>query len=914
MTIKPETNLRDCVRMTIQPDINTKKRAEHELEELSRRPEFLSDLLVLSESDTEPSVRMFSAVYFRRYLEKFWRVEEFDRASIIKQLPMIILSSSKEGKKQLLAALQYVLKSEEAEHWAPIMKKAEEFVGSADSSTVMTGLKILNKLVIAFIEEYKAEKEFETILDNTGETILNIIVSTTKAGNGAMAAFAMKVLGHSCESYMLPNVFKQPVFIQNLVSVVDLCINTLFETPSAVKWSLIVVNGLLKKSRKKKDLPAFGIFERADVLGLLYKKAIDILSLYRRTGLSQKVEALSFDLLKNILSKPEGWALAKNDIPMITTSFILPAVSFTEELEEVWESCQIDFMRENEARYLKNASTVASELFLDIAKKSSNTDKELLAYLFNMIIQKISPYPNSHTPEIVRLRYGGLVLFKIAGKYIRKNDAVFSIVMSDIKAPHSFIQYMAFSTLHHFSYYGDLPESVLEPFMAAVRSKDIGVMVESVLCLPSILSIPEMKEKLLPSIPGFINLLLELSNKVQIEVLSTALEDTIMMCTDESISIAPGIAEAISNSIVMLLKEGGDEEQNNDEPEERYEVIDGYLRTIITLIESMHKSPEGVINIMVPIKKMIVTVGTSFPDFFPDLFSLIVVSTYTMKTVDGMYEVLDVILKLPIDDLAIYINELSGVFDNYITYGKEHMIKYIQPIFSVLTEMMQGIITDYDFPYLCRIIESILLNAAQMLGDKLGDFIKASVNLVLSDKDMFTSPSPLISAVEIVLCSVIIMPGETIRILLETNKLEFIITSLQSTYKKFERVHDLKLLLLFTGVLISQPEKSLPAEIPPYLLMKIFIFAIESFPSALARREALKNEVDDIDYQENDSYGEPECFEEDPTFETPLDAIDPFDYARNICSLGSGTIIAGLWGSLPVSDRQKIVQLIQPRQ
>lgn len=912
MTIKPEINLRECVIMTIQPDINIKKRAESELDEISQRPDFLQELLTLSKNDTEASVRMFSAVYFRRYLKRFWGVEGFDKASIIKQFPMIILSSSKEGETQLLASLLNILKMEEAEHWTPIITKAEELISSTDPKTVMVGLRIFNKVIVGFIEEYKTEKAFEVVLDNIGETLLSVIVEATKTGNGGMAAFAMKVFGHSCETYILPNIFKKTVFVQNLVSVVDLCINSLFETSSAVKWSFRVINGILKKSKKKKDLLAFSLFERADVLGLFYKKSIDILSLYRRTGQSPKVEAEAFEMIKNIVSKAEGWALLKNDIPMITTKFILPVVAFTEELEEEWESSQIDFIRDNETSYNKNASTIASELFLDIAKKSCSTDKEVLAYLFNMVVGEIAGYPANQSMDMVRLRYGGLVLFKIAGKYIRNNEAVFSIIMHDIQAPHSVIQYMAFSTLHHFSYYGDLPPTVLDPFMHAIRSKDIGVVVESALCLPSILSIPEIKEKLSPSIPDFIKLLLDLSNKVQIEALVTALEDTIMMCTEESMAIAPAIAEAISNSIIMLLKEEEIDNIEND-PEEKYEVIEGYLRTITTLIESMNKSPEGVMNIMIPVKKMIVEVGTSFPDFFPDLFSLIIVATYTMKTVEGMYEILDVMLKVPVDDLSIYINELSGVLDNFITYGKENMLRYIQPIFSILSEMMHGIITDYDFPYLCRIIESILLNMAQLVGSKISELVKVSMSLALSDKEMFVSPISLISAVEVVLCSVILVPADSIRILQEINQLGFVITSLHSTYKKFERVHDLKLLLLFSGILLSQPEKSLPAEIQIDLLMKVFVFAIESLPSALARREALKNEVDD-EYQENESYGETECFDEDPTFETPLDGIDPFEYARNICSQGPGTIISVEWNRLPTDIKQKIVQVIQPRQ
>lgn len=913
MTVHPKVNLRECVLMTMKPDINTKKIAEGHLEELSRTSSFLTGLLELSAKDPEPPVRLFSAAYFRRYLERFWNVEGFDKASIVKEFPYLLLSSSKEGEKQLLTTLQFILKTEEVEDWKSIITKTEEFILSTEVPKITTGLKILNKMVLAFIEEYKAEKEFESLFDNLGGPLLNIIGGAVKDRNTEVAGLAMKILGHSCESYIVPNIFKNVVFVQNLISVIEICINTLFESVSPVKWSFMVLNGILKKTKKKKDLPAFAIFERADVLTLLYRKAVDILSLYTRTGLSSKVVVQAFDLIRNIGSKSAGWELVKGDSPMLTSRFILPGVSFTEEMEDSWESSQIDFMRENEARYAKTISTVTSELFLDIAKRGKGSP-ELLSYLVSVIINEISGYSANAPPELVRLRYGGLMLFKIAGKYIHKNPDVFRIVLTDIKAPHPTIQYIAFSTLQHFSYFMPMPTLILEPFLAAVRSKEIAVVVESVLCLPNILTNDEMRARLKGSIPGFIKLLLELSNKIQIEALTTALEDVIIQCTEESLEIAPGIVDAICSSIVHLLKESAENEE--DEPEERYEVIDGYIRTITTLIEALEKSPESVKTLMVPIKRMALEIGNSHSDFFPDLFSLIIVSSYTMKSVDGLYEILGMILKLPVDTLSIYISELSGVLDNFITYGKEQMCGFIEPILRILTEMMEGVITEYDFPYLCRILESILLNMPQALGDKLGPFINRAIRLVLSDREMLTTNSSLISAVEIVLCSVIIVPRETLGLLQEVNELGFIMGSLESTYRKFERVHDLKLLLLFTGILLSQQEKSLPAVVKVDLIMKIFVFALEGFPEALARREALKRELADEDYNADmdDSYGETECFDEDPSFETPLDAINPFDYARNICSAGPGTIIYSAWRSLSEADRHRIITLVQPKQ
>ncbi|KAH9386588.1 importin-7 [Nematocida major] len=906
MTVYPEANLRECILMSMKPDMDAKRVAEKQLEEISRNPSFLTALLHLSAKDQEPAVRMFAASYFRRYLEKFWSLEGFDKHSIIKELPGILLSSSKDGEKHLLAALQFILKEEQADQWAPIMEKVSAFIASSEKRAVEVGLKILNRVIIAFVEEYKAEKEFEMIFDTLGVPILSILANAAKEGDAETAGLAMKVFGHSCESYMIPNAFKTPQFVQNLISVIEMTINTLYKFVAPVKWSLVVLNGLLKKTRKKKDLPAFAIFERKEVLEVLYGNAVRILDMYTQTKASERVEAQAFDLIRNVVGKPAGWEIVKRDALSIVTRFILPAVSLTETMESSWEACQIDFMREIEAQYTKNADTIASELFLDIVKKAGGTG-ESSALIVSTLLREVAGYP---AQEAVRLRFGGLVLLKVAGKYFSKNQDAMNMVISDISAPHAIIQYAAFSTLQHFSYYVDMPAAALRPFLAGVESPEIGVSVESILCLPNILANEEMRQCLRASIPNFVKLLLDLANKVQIEALATALEDVIVLCTEETLQFAPGIVQAICASVIQLLGDAEDD-SGEGEPEEKYEVLDGYVRTITTLIEALEKNPEGIRALIEPVIKMTVQVGSTHPDFFPDLFSLLVVASYTMKSVDGMFEALDVMLKLPGDTLAIYISEVSAVLDNFITYGCEKMCAYVEPIFAILRDMMQGVILEYDFPYLCRILESILLNMGHLLGNGFGTVIEASIQLVLSDKEMLETPVSLISAVEVLLCSVIVMPGFSVNVLQKGGHVAFLMDTIKAEHKKFERVHDLKLLLLFSGMMLSQGEGTLPAQMQGDLLVSVFAFAIKGMPAALARREALKRE--DEYNEDEESYGGMECFDEDPSFETPLDRIDPFNYAKGVCNSAPGTVMHAAWMGLPEKERMEIFNVIQKK-
>lgn len=903
MTVKTEIDLRACVAMTLQPDIETKKVAEKRLEELSLGPGFLEALLQMSSGDKEPGIRMVSAIYFRRFLEKFWNSDGFSKDGIIQHFPSFLVGASEESEKQLLAALEFILKNEEVERWSPIIGAFERLIAMENEKAVVIGLKILNRVVVALIDGYKSEKEFEKLLDGTGERIIAYGEKGVATRNFELAALVMKVLAHSCESYLLPDTFKHPVFVQKLVALSIHGSAPSTGSVSLIKWSLVLANNLLKKTKKKKVMPSFECLFSANVLTMVYKRSVELLAECRKYLFSGKVEKEALLALKHIALKEAGWPLVKQDLSSIIGLFILPAVSFSDELEEMWADSQVAFLRHQEAGYSHTSSSVASELFFEVVRQCKD-DKAMLREIFDGVAKLIAVHDSAQTEETAKIRYGGLSLFKTTAKYTKDNEAVFNIILGDLSSSFSIVKYIAFSSLHHFSYYKRMPKTVLEPFMEAVKSPDSAVVVESVLCLPHLLEMPETKKLLEGSIPGFIRLLLELANTIQIEALSTALEDVIVLCQDEALSIAPSIAEAISYSIIKLLSE----EEAEDQPEEKYEVIDGYIRTIVTLIESLENSPESIMAVMKVTKEMIIAVARNHRDFLPEMLPLIVTASYTLKTVDNLYDILEEILNLPIEELSVYTCEIAGVLDNYITYGKRGIFKYLDRILHIMDQIVKEYPSEYDFPYICRVLESIVLNLSPMMGDKLLPLLKMLIDLAFADKELLKPFTCQISAIEVVLGAFIMAPGEAMAVMRQIGEMNYLAKMLAANYRKFERVHDLKLLLLFSGMLLSQPPSEQIAEIPATVLVDLFHYAITAFPEALAYRESLKN--GDHEHLDDDYY-EREYLEEDPTFETPLDAIDPFDYAKGVCGAQRETVLSAVWKTIPEKVQAQIINGVQ---
>ncbi|OAG29301.1 hypothetical protein NEDG_01374 [Nematocida displodere] len=904
MTAKQEINLRDSVLMTLQPDIEMKKKGEKHLETLSSAPGYLFALLQLSGSDEDPSVRMVTAVYFRRYLEKSWSTEDFPKDYLIEHFPSFLLAATKESERQLYSALEFILKQEDAEKWAPIIMAFERLIRADEPSSITTGLKIGNKLTVGFIDGYRSEKVFETFLDGSGIVVAEIGAKAIESRNFEVASLALKILSHASESYIVPNVFKQPVFIQNVVTLAALGSDPASGHTSLIKWSLVVVNNLMKKTRKKKEAPHFDCLTREPMLSAMYSRAIALLRICRERDDPQttKIEKEALTYLKCLTYKKEGWAVIKRDSPLIISHFIIPALSFNEELESIWEDSQIEFMRHQEARYTHSPDTVASELFFEMCKNSKD-EPETLSMFANLILSTTAAYSVAPSEETAKGCYGGLALFKTAAKYLKNVETVLTTVVSYLNAPHAIVKYMAFSTVQHFSYYKKLPEVVLDLFLPALESPDIAVVVEAILCLPQLLEVDAHKKKLKMHIPAFLKMILELSNKVQIEALATALEDVIVLCQEEALGIAPAIAEAISTSVLQLLQEGDGEEQ----PEEKYGVIDGYIRTIVTLIESLESSPESILAIVRATKPMVITIASTYTDFIIDVFPIVIATSYALKNVDSMYDILEAILKLSPEDLVVYASEVSGVLDNFITYGKEGILAYLGTILQMVGGMLEGYTSDYDHPYICRVLESIILNTSTMLGDKLPELLRTVISMALKNKDTFEMPSAIVAAIEIVLNAFIVSPATTLVIVREMGEMHYVVKGLSAHYKRFERVHDLKLLLLFSGVVLSQGAASTPEELSPELVVTLFHYALTRFPEALAYRESLKS--GDAEYDEE--YYDREYLDEDPSFETPLDAIDPYEYAQTVCSFQPGTLISSVWGNLSEDMRAQILSTAQ---
>lgn len=899
--------------MTLRPDLESKKQSEKHLEALSSSPSFLSGLLGISLSDPDASVRQVSAVYFRRHLEKSWNSKGFVKQEILECLPQVLLQAPEETEKQLLLVLEYVLHQEETSMWGPVLAAYVAYIHDKSERTILTGLKIANRISVVFVDGYKTEEVLKKFLDETGQKIVSIAARGIEEKKYEISSLALKILAHTATGYIIPQVFHDPGFLETVAAAAEAGMRPESGHPSLIKWSFSLLNRLLKKTRKKTEI--FRTLQQREILATFYARSANMLRICQVEQGLDKIQLECFEMLRNIVRVPQGFAGLKADVQPIVVQFILPAVSFNEEISELWNDSQISFLRNIESGYYYTSSSAASNLFIELLKGCSN-DPEIILRVSNALLSAAAEYQTSPTEEKASLRYGVLVLVQKGMRHLYKQPGFCELVLTDLRASSPFLQYIAFSTFQTMCYYRNIPEGAVESFLAAVQSPHIAVVTSAVLCLSSFLEDPTVKRRLAGNVTDFLRLILDLSNKVQIDPLSTALEDVILLCKQESLSVAPGIAQALSNSVLQLLQEEEAEEEEA-ENEDRFSVIDGYIRTVVTLIDSLEMSPETILSVMGLIKPMIFAAIEKHTDLMPDIFPILISASYALKSVNGMMDILAAILRVDPEELSVYTIELSGVLDNYITYGKEQILEYLGPILDMLAQLAERTELGYDHPYVCRVLESIILNLTNLLGESLPLVLQRIFEAALGRKEAFDSPTVCVAAVEVALGALVLARDPALQLLRERKEVEYVLETVTKNQKHFARVHDLKLLLLFSGFqLMSEPEK-LPLEFRPDFLLDIFYSSLKRLPDALEHRASLL--ATDGAYTENDqdndddSYYDRDYLEEDPSFETPLDTIEPFQFAASVLANSHG-VISGIWPSVPENIKQEIGKILQAGQ
>lgn len=390
-----------------------------------------------------------------------------------------------------------------------------------------------------------------------------------------------------------------------------------------------------------------------------------------------------------------------------------------------------------------------------------------------------------------------------------------------------------------------LPE-IFDIVISALASDDLALKVNASLCLPLFFSNELTRGKVENHLGLIVNSLVH--NPLHLESVSETLE--IVM---DNFDISD-YALDISTKMIDAMK---------------LDNIDttSYLRILSSLILVLEDKKDVVFKIYEKsLPSLYQIINNKVYDFFVETIDFISNVLYVFKTGDqNIPRLIDGILASDHKELVNYSEEMTFLLDNFISYCEVQNMQGILQFASLLCYQDDEYLFEDDFISGCRILESLLLHG-KCKGNK--EVISFILRIVFDNYSKLEN-NGLLYALEIIANSfnVDFCTGSTIVYEIIKQDLNKYVSDMNQIRKRFKRVHDKKIGLLFCAYLMQTREM---LDVKSFLTF--FMHLLLSYDQAEIVRNNLKQNKD-VDDEELDE-SEEEYLEEDVYFSTPLDDVD----------------------------------------
>ncbi|KRH93745.1 Nuclear transport receptor RANBP7/RANBP8 (importin beta superfamily) [Pseudoloma neurophilia] len=317
-------------------------------------------------------------------------------------------------------------------------------------------------------------------------------------------------------------------------------------------------------------------------------------------------------------------------------------------------------------------------------------------------------------------------------------------------------------------------------------------------------------------------------------------------------------------------------------------------------------------------------------DFFVEVIDLLSNILYIFKQGDSnMIKMCMILLQADPKEIINYSEEMTYLLDNFISYCsfdlnnsplnsisngskyKNQPLELIIDFVKLLAYQEEDYLFYDDFICACKIIESLLLN-----GKLNSDYNNLSIILkVITDCYHRLEGNALLHGLEVIMnaFNVDYLTGNTIVYECIKNDINRYLGDCNTIKKRFTRVHDKKIGLLFCSNLM---QVSNDVSVDINVLISFFMFLITTYDQAEISRRHLKEETDNPEQEDDETFdsSSEECPQEDVYFCTPLDEMD----IKMVLQTTFSTLKPDMIGNkmlqmLSNRDKQKVHMIIEER-
>ncbi|GAB5589961.1 Nonsense-mediated mRNA decay protein 5 [Umbelopsis nana] len=892
---------------TYHPDPNVHKQAELTIRNIESQNGFLTTVLhILSNQDTELGARQAAAIYFKNRISKAWDmsrispsvspIEPSERVVIKEQLLDVMTKAPQAVKVQLTASLNTLLTSDFPDQWPALVHQLQSALTSLNMETVYVGLLALRELIKIYqwksLDGREPLQQAVKLLFPTVQTTVSKLVHEQGEEAAEMLKLALKAYYGAIQSDF-PKSLQDPASLVAwgtlFLQLVDKKVVNELTVPEedrermvwwkTKKWAYHCLNRIFIRYGNPTLLPGSNTKYMGFAKNFVANFAPDILHAYlkqvdlwvkKEVWLSSKCMALIAAFLTDCIKNKSMWQLVKPHCESLLAYFIFPQMCFSDSDAQLWSEDPVEFVHKkiDPLEDFHSAQMHASNLLIDMARhRRKQTFMTILTFTNELLTKYLETAPELRNGKE---KDGALNIVGCLSNEILSKQTVASMmepffvthVFPEFDSPFPFLRARACSITRQFSDFDFAGEENLailyNKLLGCLKDNELPVKVHAALALQPLIRHECVREAMIPSLPFIMQELLNLTNEIDADVLSTVMEEFVEVFAEQLVPFAVQLCTQLRDTFLRIMEDVSQAQKEISEEDvlagsintegvaDKTMAAMGVLKTIGTLILSLQSTPEMLQQLETVLHPVIsYTLENSIIDLYDEIFEIVDSCTFSSKTVsEPMWNVLGLIYKAFKTTAIDFMEEMLPCLDNYISYGhqvicssQEHQAMMYDIIETVMNSDRLG---ESDRVCACKLIESLLLNCRGHIDSYIPPFLNLAFQFIFANS--MKTVEFRVHCLEVVINSLHYNPALTIRILEENQWITGFFSLWFQNVPKFSRVHDKKLIIVSLCAVLEMPFDQVPASLRdgwPNMLDAI-ITAFQTLPKAIQNREEME--------------------------------------------------------------------------
>ena len=541
--------------------------------------------------------------------------------------------------------------------------------------------------------------------------------------------------------------------------------------------------------------------------------------------LPDKVQHEAIMALQYAIRYKDLWNLLKPQLDSIIPNYFVPLLKLSQDDQDIWEHDPIEYVHSRLSSW-DDAIDVRSSATIFISEMCEKR-KLMIQPVFQLIQQLLKS--TWHDQEVA------LSLMSALNYVLRRDpefkqtiesftyDCIIPAMASDVpvlkaKAFHVFSKFchMEFSGIDHLQ----------KAFEFALQSlqTSLPLSIYAAIALSPLLRFPNLKPLIAPNIPLIMHKLLELTNVIDMDILTDIMEVIVELYSQDIVPYSVELATSLINSFMRILK-NCEVDVDLDFTSDKIMTAIGMMKTIQSLILSLEHAPQVVYQIeQIACPALEYVLDNDFVDLFEEIFEFIDTVTFTTKSVSPfMWKFFFQCFSKLKDTAADYLDHMIPCFDNFIQYGKEQILQdpsTLERINNIISGLFHSTVIDADKIPGCLLIETILLHLRGQVDYLVPVYVEMALYFLHNNATpQFQNDSVEFKTclIEIVLNCIYYNPQLTLPLLQQHNCVDYIFQFMINQGDLFKRLHDKKLVILSSCTILSCPLESIPASLVPQL-------------------------------------------------------------------------------------------------